>query len=894
MLAILILFFFGNSTIISLNDRINSITSKGRHAEQIIELKKLIPEASKYQDTLGLLYYRIGFRYHSNEVGKTDLAFQYFIKAEKLLTIKNCDNKLSATKFKLVECYGKKNQRDKQIEKLGEIFSILEEKNYQDFLSNTDYLLTQTNSYQTIIDLLELQRYLLYQKIFIKKEKGVNIYKNYTRNLIMQANYNAITDLKKSIINLNSAIEFINDKKSEDTDYLMPDLANAYHLLGLSYLELGNLDKAIYNLNKCLSLINKNDNLYSDALSVLIRIYLLQNDKTNFLKSFKVYKSLVQDYFSEDNIKLAFMNFNISVDLQFKSEYDKAIHHLDLSENYLINNFEINKNNYQNEIYKVGGNLDLLIDIYQRRLELFYVDYVKYKKGIINSATSLIAITDGIRRHQTEEASKLIFKEKINTTYQLIIELLIKLNEKELALQLIENYKSSLLEDEYKNESNHKLLLDFHYEVKNLVANKSYDKIGFKKALSYLPEILKLLNKKENSIKSESESVSYDKIMINPKHNHAYVNYYIIENTIFAFIVNKNIELKTWKVDANLKAIVAEYRENILNKDELCLSNVLYEALVKPLGKLPINVTFIPHSYLNYLPFETLVMNDIKNGKAYDKFEYLIKHHNIDYQYSMGMSTLMSNKKSKTDKNHLYVPSFSNDKESSLERTIDLSPLIFAKKEVKTIHGLMKSKVFYNSKANKNNFLLSLKDASILHFAGHAIIDEEDHNLSYLAFSAKEGDEDKLYLRELVGNNSNANMIVLSACQTGFGKYGEGEGLLSLGRALVACGSKSIVTSLWNVNDVTGTTIITSFYNNLKSGQAKSEALRNAKKDYLLNPISKTYMHPFYWSAFVFIGDDSALKIETDNSIIYYSIGLLLLLILCITYFFKRRKRNFN
>jgi CHAT domain-containing protein len=291
------------------------------------------------------------------------------------------------------------------------------------------------------------------------------------------------------------------------------------------------------------------------------------------------------------------------------------------------------------------------------------------------------------------------------------------------------------------------------------------------------------------------------------------------------------------------------------------------------------------------MPFEALVKNDIVKENDYTKFDFLINHHNIDYQYSLGMLSLMKNKKSIKGQYHLYVPEFTINNNLLNERNIKLSPLPFAKEEIEDIHKIITSKVYNGGEANESNFVKSLAKASILHFAGHAIIDEEDHNLSYLAFSAKDGEEDKLYLRELVGSNSNADMIVLSACQTGFGKYGEGEGLLSLGRSLVACGTKSIVTSLWNVNDLTGKPIMTEFYKNLIAGQTKSEALRNSKLKYLANADSKSHMHPYHWSAFIFIGDESHIELKQNNLILYSSLLLAPILVLLSIIIFKRIKK---
>ena len=92
-------------------------------------------------------------------------------------------------------------------------------------------------------------------------------------------------------------------------------------------------------------------------------------------------------------------------------------------------------------------------------------------------------------------------------------------------------------------------------------------------------------------------------------------------------------------------------------------------------------------------------------------------------------------------------------------------------------------------------------------------------------------------------------MVVLSACETGIGKLQRGEGIISLARAFAYAGAKSIVTSLWSVNDQKTKDLMLLFYKNLRKGKSKSEALREAKLSFIAkndNPNA----HPFFWAGF--------------------------------------------
>ena len=100
------------------------------------------------------------------------------------------------------------------------------------------------------------------------------------------------------------------------------------------------------------------------------------------------------------------------------------------------------------------------------------------------------------------------------------------------------------------------------------------------------------------------------------------------------------------------------------------------------------------------------------------------------------------------------------------------------------------------------------------------------------------------------GNLLNAEMIVLSACETGVGDI-RGEGVVGLSRALIAAGVPSVVVSLWNVEDESTSLLMQSFYQNLlEKKMEKATALRQAMLD-----VSEEYPDPKHWAAFTLIGE---------------------------------------
>ena len=155
---------------------------------------------------------------------------------------------------------------------------------------------------------------------------------------------------------------------------------------------------------------------------------------------------------------------------------------------------------------------------------------------------------------------------------------------------------------------------------------------------------------------------------------------------------------------------------------------------------------------------------------------------------------------------------------------------------------------------------ISLNDYKIIHFATHGLLDEDVVGRSGLVLTLdNDSQEDGFFqVREIYNSRLNADLVVLSACQTGKGKLEKGEGVSGLSRAFLFAGAESVVVSLWNINDKSTALFMSHFYKYLVRGESKAEALRQAK----LKMIQSKYSHPYHWAAFVLVGDfDSPVKI---------------------------------
>ena len=156
----------------------------------------------------------------------------------------------------------------------------------------------------------------------------------------------------------------------------------------------------------------------------------------------------------------------------------------------------------------------------------------------------------------------------------------------------------------------------------------------------------------------------------------------------------------------------------------------------------------------------------------------------------------------------------------------------------------------------------------------HTVINDSLPMFSKLVF-AIDGDsmnDGYLNTQEIYNMKFKARLAVLSACNTGSGKFRNGEGVMSLARAFLYAGCPSIVMTLWEVEDKSSSNLISAFYQELYRGSSKSEALRKAKQEHIRNA-DQLRAHPYFWSAYIVIGNQSPIKL--NNGAIYLTIILI-------------------
>jgi CHAT domain-containing protein len=313
-------------------------------------------------------------------------------------------------------------------------------------------------------------------------------------------------------------------------------------------------------------------------------------------------------------------------------------------------------------------------------------------------------------------------------------------------------------------------------------------------------------------------------------------------------------------------------REKFIN-----LSNELYQLLIQPIAKELENkskLIIIPEKELFHLPFEVLLASN--ETKPFHELDFLIKGFDISYQYSTTIYQQLKSKPTIKDKSLLaFAPVFEDGQTistasrsmdfivDSLYRSIENDKFIGlpnTKKEVETIAKNIRKNggqttILLNKKATKSNFQTKLNQPyQFVHIATHGLVNYQNPKLSALACfeSGTATANDLLFANEIQMQDIQADLVILSSCESGIGQLIEGEGLIALNRSFIYAGANNVLFSLWKVNDEYTSELMIDFYKSYFETQSYSAALRQAKLKMLENP---TTANPRYWAAFVLIGE---------------------------------------
>ncbi len=401
-----------------------------------------------------------------------------------------------------------------------------------------------------------------------------------------------------------------------------------------------------------------------------------------------------------------------------------------------------------------------------------------------------------------------------------------------------------------------------------------------------------------------------------PDAHHALVEYFVGERNIYAFVINqqqlqwlqlpRDFALAQWvaqmrnglydyfftEMDARTDSLYQQKALQYVNM-AVQLHNKLFAPLAST-GALTKNLMVVPDAELGFIPFNILLTSQPANPLQFKTHPYLLQQHAISYAYSASLLPATASTHHAPPKNSLlaFAPSFKDyGGYQSIEgkRRTGLYPLQFNATEVNSVVNTMGGQGFVAQQATKENFLANAPNYRVLHISSHAKANNLYPKLSFVAFTGDTALTDPfLYLADIYNLRLKADMVVLSACETGFGKLYTGEGIASLAQGFTYAGSKSIITTLWSVDDRSTSDIITAFYQNLKQGMRKDAALHTAQQQFLASEqLNNQYAHPFYWAGIIPVGNMAPLSKKSNFP--YWVVPIVLIIALPA---FSKLRRN--
>ncbi|QKX04035.1 CHAT domain-containing protein [Aquimarina sp. TRL1] len=374
--------------------------------------------------------------------------------------------------------------------------------------------------------------------------------------------------------------------------------------------------------------------------------------------------------------------------------------------------------------------------------------------------------------------------------------------------------------------------------------------------------------------KSREDIITVSEVQNKLEAHTTLVEFFRSDAVLYVFIItNTTIEVRELAVPL-LDKHIEELNNSITAKNHhqfIKKSRQLYRQLIAPIKDAFVGdrLVLIPDESLWHLPFDLLLTREEKNEAG--KLSYLLFEYAISYANSASL-LYKNNTGAKNDgllDECLAFSYTSTDTIDSKEEVLSLRKLRDEKadlpgtrKEIKAISNIVNGKYYYHKSANEVNFKKVVNNYKLVHLALHGEIDHINPKNSKILFSDTEAttfEDNKLFSHELYALDIPAELVVLSACNTGAGKINKGEGILSVGNAFQYAGVKSLLLSKWEISDQTTPEVMALFYENLQQGMNKDKALQQAKVDFL--KASDVFTEaPFYWGSFYVLGNTDAIS----------------------------------
>lgn len=710
--------------------------------------------------------------------------------------------------------------------------------------------------------------------------------------------------------------------------------------LSVLYHNRGEFEKSKIILMKALERSPANQDLKLNLASTFFALNekdetkkILKNILTNTSNNIGAIQLLAQVQLADEEYSVAILNLQKAIELlQNKLDInfrDVAKLHLSLAETYLA------AEQFPNsllEIQKVYASLipsyknnQQIPDVQQLYAETTLLDALDIQaklfskeqktKKALHAFELASKVNDFLFAELYMQDSKLIVQQSAKRRYELIMELLYQEYQASKNIKWIEkainidskvkgrvvadavNLKSFLdLNDENKAKKFQKLqkqLFSLGNEIQKMTNEEFFDLdtlVVLQKSYSQMLTQQRILY---DSLQLELHSeISHKNLKVEElkaktkRLNQTLISYFMGTENMYQIIISE--EKVAFNKLTNSEEEFKNFRESIRNYNRFFespaiinndissfieASNTLYNYLNIPKSK---HFIIIPDGILSFIPFQTLI-TETTESRDYSQMPFLLFNSSVSYLLSIKSYLKIDDTFQKKQSILGVFPIFKNTSQE----------LSYSVLEADVIEKLFPSNILKGKNATRKTFLTERNKYSILHISTHALggTFNEDASIKFY--------DKTLNIEEIYGLDFKAQLVVLSACDTGVGKFIKGEGALSLARAFQYSGAENLLFSLWQVNDKSTAELMINYYKNLKQTQSRNVSLQNASLNYLQDKtINNSQKSPYYWGAFVYYGATD-IPIQS-GSYLWYIIGIGAFVLVLLILFFKKSKSRIS
>ena len=753
--------------------------------------------------------------------------------------------------------------------------------------------------------------------------KALNYYKEASKisekikDLSLQSGINSgLGALNYNLNHFNNALKLFKQAKDlsaiDNNPYLSADLE---YKIGFSYLQLDSLPSAENSFLNGMKTAKAANDFITESSNIEGLIQLLIS--SNRLDEAKRYIANLHKISQQNN-----WDYLTSVKYLLDGEIYK-----------LEGNFDKAKFNFEQALKfaDLTNDFSIKIQAYHFLALLFEEhNFIEAAGSYYSSATKIIENVS-MPMFQKDDIQISYFAGNRNV-YDDYINFLLKQKKYETAFNEIEKSRSrntvqNLNNLKFSSLINDEKTLDKIYQYEWIINSGIYTKHEIDSVNENLTSLESTLAAKNPLLKKYfnfNYSLSINEIQKQLTGNEQLLSYYSTKDNTYLFALSKN-NFNALKINVklnHLKDIISQIssyfsndydvQKNFYNQDLFSFNakaaNELYKVLFKPAEKYLMkdqDVIIIPSVELLSIPFEFLVTqyDESESPYNYSDKKFLIYNYNISYSPSAtlfidqqlnmlknnGSSLVMGNPAINSSEEGYAERRGLLEESGGLPRNIALLPLKYSGEEVNQVSQILNTnKVLTEKEATETNFKENAQLSRVIHLSTHSFL----FNKQPLIFFSNSYDPDNdgfLEASEISQLKLNSDLVVLSSCSSGLGSVDESEGVIGMTKAFFEAGSKSVVASLWEVNDKYTSKFMQLFYERLGEGFNKSKALRFAKIDF----IKKYSANPYFWGAFVLSGNIGELNIaEKSYSAKYVFIILAILFLGVIMILFIRRKHQ--